>query len=71
MGLNFILFHFKTKAFLNEFIEEKVERVKYLADLFRKVIRFDAVITSSRGAKSLQTNPLGIFKLDKELASSY
>ena len=44
-------------------INQKVERIKYLADLYQRVIRFNIT--------ELGLNPIGVHTIDQELETKY
>lgn len=65
---NIFYLKFKSLHYLDShFLEQKVKRIKYLADLIRKIHRFDQHIHNIDGSVTRHMNTLGIHILDQEL----
>lgn len=65
------LFLLKTANFLDEnLVTKKVEQIKFLADLFRRINRLDQHPKNVEGVTHF-LNPLGVHKLDQELLETF
>lgn len=52
-------------------INQKVERIKYLADLYKRVTRFNVHLIKNGHITELGLNPIGVHTIDQELEAKY
>jgi hypothetical protein len=72
LSLSYFRIFFKMASFLDTaFVDQKVSRIKYLADLHQKIARFDLQLKHGEQVAHIGINPIGIHIIDSELQFKY
>jgi hypothetical protein len=53
------------------FIQKKVDRIKFLADLHRRVLRFNTQLKHGDEITPIGLNPIGVHLIDQELEAKF
>jgi hypothetical protein len=62
----------KTCNYLDSnFVGQKVDRIKYMADLFRQLLRLDLKSRHNGVMIDLGLNPIGVHLIDNELENKF